>query len=74
MNLLDSGVYFSRSLHLIGNIMNKEYWQDDHIVEDDGKFICYDEVGRAWITTDTRKEAREQLDFYSKYILNNITD
>lgn len=53
----------------------KDYWQDDHIEEtEDGKFICYDETGRAWITADTRKEAREQLDLYNQYVLNNITD
>lgn len=56
--------------------MTKEitYWQDNHIKEVDGKFICYDESGMSIMATTTIEEAREQLDLYSIYTLNNITD
>ena len=50
------------------------YWQDDHITEESGEFICYDECGLHLITTKTHEEAREQIQFYNDYILNNLTD
>jgi len=55
--------------------MDKEYWQDDHISpEDDGTFICYDESGLYLTRTNTIQQAREQLELYSIYRLNNISD
>jgi len=51
----------------------KEYWQDEHIFEHDGRFVCYDEAGLYLVSTNTRAEAREQLEFYNTYVLNNIS-
>lgn len=61
-------------------IMIEEYWQDEHIIYDDGKFghagkfICYDECGEYLTRTNTIEEARDQLELYSIYRLNNISD
>ena len=54
--------------------MNKEYWQDKHIVKKDDKFICYDEAGSQLTIATSREEARDKLEIYDKYILNNTTD
>lgn len=50
------------------------YWQDNHIKEENGKFICYDEAGMSIMATSTLEEARDQLDLYSIYTLNNLSD
>lgn len=54
--------------------MTKEYWQDDHIEETEDGFICYNECGIYLTKTTTIEQAREQLDLYDQYVLNNITD
>lgn len=57
-----------------------EYWQDKHIEFDDGtymnngKYICFDETGQYLTSTETIEEAREQLEYYHMYKLNNYTD
>jgi len=52
----------------------KEHWQDDHIKKHDGEYICYDEAGLYLTTAHSIEEAREQIEYYSLYVLNNITD
>lgn len=54
--------------------MTKEYWQDDHIEEVEDGFICYNECGMYLTKTTTIEQAREQLEIYDQYVLNNITD
>jgi len=52
-----------------------EYWQDAHIKKhDDGQFMCFDECGEFLIMTDTIKQAREYLEYYDMYVLNNLSD
>lgn len=56
--------------------MNEEqyFWQDQHIKEVDGRFICFDETGEQISAAGSIEEAREQLDYYDLYVLNNTTD
>ena len=53
---------------------SEEYWQDNHIVKAYDYYHCYGECGQYLTKTKTRTEARDYLDHYEMYVLNNITD